>query len=116
VKDAANETLFSTEENMATQHHGKPEDFQQPEIVKRFLEQMTGQYQRKFPDGRQGPDDDGELTYAIATDRKHKTIVIRFAHPTEWIGLHLEAAIELKKALTSRIVELQTLAEQPTTP
>ena len=89
---------------MSTQHHG---DGERSELMKRFMEQQTGEYMRKFPDGRTGADDDGELTYAIATDDKHRTIVIRFAHPTEWIGLNVEAATELRDQLTERLMALR---------
>lgn len=89
---------------MATQHHG---DGEGSELLKRFMEQQTGEYMRRFPDGRTGADDDGELTYAIATDDKHRTIVIRFAHPTEWIGLNVEAATELRDQLTERLMALR---------
>ena len=89
---------------MSSQHHGEGE---RSELIKRFDEQQTGEYMRRFPDGRTGADDDGELTYAIATDDKHRTIVIRFAHPTDWIGLDVHAATELRDSLTERILALR---------
>lgn len=89
---------------MATQHHG---DGERSKLMERFMEQQTGQYLRRFPDGRTGADDDGELTYAMATDDKHRTIVIKFAHPTEWIGLDVASATELRDQLTERIMALR---------
>lgn len=89
---------------MTTQHHGEGE---RSELLKQFQEQQTGEYMRRFPDGRTGADDDGELTYAIATDDAHRTIVIRFAHPTEWIAFDVKSAEKLRDDLTERIMALR---------
>ena len=89
---------------MATQHHG---DGERSDLMRRFMEQQSGEYDRRFPNGRTGADDDGELTYAIATDKNHQTIVIRFAHPTEWIGLDMKSAEQLRDQLTERMLELR---------
>ncbi len=89
---------------MSLEHHGEGE---RSDLLSRFNEQQTGVYQRRFPDGRTGADDDGELTYAIATDDAHRTIVIRFAHPTEWIGLDVKSAEALRDELTERIMALR---------
>ena len=90
---------------MASEHHGSRKS--QSEFIQRFREQLTGEYKREFPDGRMGADDDGELTYAVATDHKHRTIVIRFAHKTDWIGFDIESAEKLRDALTERLHELR---------
>jgi hypothetical protein len=99
---------------MSVQHHGDmPEDMRrmlqadQSQLVKRFMEQSTGSYDRKFPNGRIGAEDDGELTYAITNDDRKRVIVIKFAHPTEWIGLDVKAATELRDQLTERIFALR---------
>ena len=89
---------------MSFQHHN---DKKQSDLIRRFIEQQTGSYQRQFPDGRLEANDDGELTYAITNDDRHQTIVIRFAHSTEWIGLDLTAAVELRDQLTERIAALR---------
>lgn len=99
---------------MSVQHHGDlPEDMRREldanrqRLLNRFVEQSTGAYQRTFPDGRMGADDDGELTYAIATDQRKRVVIIRFAHPTEWIGLDVKAATELRDQLSERILALR---------
>lgn len=89
---------------MSSSHHGEGE---RSDLIKRFMEQQSGKYYRRFPEGRTGADDDGELTYAIATDDQHRTIVIKFAHPTEWIGLGAKEAEELRDQLTERILALR---------
>ena len=89
---------------MSFQHHN---DKEQSDLIRRFLEQQSGDYQRRFPDGRTEANDDGELTYAITTDARHRTIVLRFAHPTEWIALDVKSATELRDALTDRILALR---------
>lgn len=90
---------------VSSQHHGSRAS--QSDLIRRFLEQQTGSYQRNFPDGRMGATDDGELTYALATDQKRGVIVIKFAHPTDWIGLDIAAATELRDQLTERIMALR---------
>jgi hypothetical protein len=89
---------------MSFQHHN---DKEQSDFIRRFMEQQSGNYQRKFPDGRMGGEDDGQLTYAITTDDRYRTIVIRFAHPTEWIALDVQAATELRDQLTERLMALR---------
>ena len=89
---------------MSTQHHGNGE---RSDLIKRFNQQQTGKYERTFPNGRTGADDDGDFTYSIATDDRHRTIVIRFAHPIEWIGLSVKEAEELRDNLTDRLLVLR---------
>ena len=89
---------------MASQHHGHGD---QSDLIRRFREQQSGEYMRAFPDGRTGADDDGELTYAIACDKRHRTVVIQFAHPTAWIGLDVESAKKLRDAIDDKLMELR---------
>lgn len=92
---------------MGVQHHGEEDLNRQMEFIKRFKEQAEEKYRRQFPDGRINAEDDGDLTYVITTDDRHRTIVIKFAHPTEWIGLNVQAATELRDQLTERILALR---------
>lgn len=55
-----------------------------------------------------GAEDDGVLAYAIAADPRHRTIVIRFGKPTEWIGLGIQDAETLIDKLREKIVQLRT--------
>jgi hypothetical protein len=87
---------------MSTSHHGKNSD-----LIRRFMEEATGTAKREFPAGRMGADDDGSLTYAIATDDRHRTIVIRFPKPIDWIGLDVKSAEELRDQLTERLMALR---------
>lgn len=92
---------------MTVQHHGDYDRQRQLELIRRFHEQAEEKYRRTFPDGRINSEDDGDLTYMITTDDRHRTIVIKFAHPTEWIGLDVGAATELRDQLTERILVLR---------
>lgn len=92
---------------MSVQHHGEEDRQRQSEFMRRFQEQAEDKYRRTFTDGRINAEDDGDLTYMITTDDRHRTIVIKFAHPTEWIGLNVEAATELRDQLTERILALR---------
>lgn len=83
------------------------------DLSKRFFEQSMGIGARSFSNGRVGPDDDGDLCYAIARDPKYNVIRIRFAKPVEWIALDRESAEKLRDALTEKIMELRGIT--PTT-
>lgn len=87
---------------MSTPHHGG-----QGDLVRRFIEQSSGTADRQYPQGRLGADDDGDLTYAIAADVRRQRIVIKFAMPTDWIGLDAESAQQLIDALHAKLFELR---------
>ena len=89
---------------MSVEHHG---DAEQLKSMRRFLDQVEGNAKREYPAGRMGHEDDGALSYAIATDDRHRTIVIRFGKPVEWIGLDVQAAEQLRDALTERLLALK---------
>ena len=94
---------------MATSHHGDPASGgPQNEIMKRFLAQLEGTARREYPHGRMGADDEGALSYAVAADREHGTVVIRFGKPVEWIGLHPADVAALVKVLVKRAREIST--------
>ena len=85
---------------MTVSHHG---DHERLEAMQRFTEQIDGTARREYSAGRMGAEDDGDLSYAIATDDRHGTIVIRFGKPVEWIGLGIKEATELRDQLTDRL-------------
>lgn len=91
---------------MSCEHHGDHLRGE-PELVKLFRDQQRGEAVRRWPGGRMGGDDDGELAYAIATDRPHGAILIKFAKPVDWLGLDVASATELRDQLTERIIELR---------
>ena len=85
---------------MSMSHHGDSE------VIKRFMEQMSGSAKREYPAGRMGHEDDGALSFAIAADRRHNTIVIRFGKPVEWIGLAPKDAEALIDKMREKLNEL----------
>ncbi len=89
---------------MSLSHHG---DHKQLEAMRRFADQIDGTARRKYPSGRMGAEDDGELSYALATDDKHRTIIIRFGKPIEWVGLGIKDAEDLRDQLTDRLAALR---------
>lgn len=78
-----------------------------PELLRQFIADVQGVSERRFPHGRIGPDDDGEMTFAIATDLKHRIVRIQFSKPTAWLGLDVEAAERLRDALDAKIRDLK---------
>lgn len=94
---------------MSASHHGND-----GVDIRRFMEQVTGTAKREYPAGRMGADDDGALSYAMATDDRTRTIIIRFPKPTEWIGLGITEATELRDQLDERIMALRLGAAKGT--
>lgn len=86
---------------MSLGHHGDSK------VVQRLLDQLNGTAKREYPRGRMGHDDDGALSYVIATDLPRQTIIIRFGKPVEWVGMGIPEAEQLRDALTDRIHELR---------
>jgi hypothetical protein len=73
----------------------------------RLLDQMLGQAPRQYPAGRMGADDDGSLSYAVAADKAHGTVIIRFGKPVEWIGLGPSDVENLRDKLTELLAEIR---------
>jgi hypothetical protein len=93
---------------MGLSHHGDPRsEIELHNLRKRFLQQMDGTSQRQYSAGRMGAEDDGDLAYAITTDMRHRSIVLRFGKPVEWIGLGVTEAEQLRDQLTERLLELR---------
>lgn len=60
----------------------------------------------RFPEGKLGPDDKGELTIAVSTDVDAKVIRIEFGEFVDWIGMGAEHARGLAQVLIERADEL----------
>lgn len=88
---------------MSASHHGG----EQPELMRRFIDQLNGTAKRQYPAGRMGAEDDGQLSYAIANDDRHRTIIIRFGKPVEWLALGVTEAEELMQQLAERVLALK---------
>lgn len=88
---------------MTVPHH-EPE---QSKLIEQFGEQMTGRARRRWPEGRIGPNDDGELVFAMAADPKHGVVHIDFGKPVAWIALDKESAEKLIAMLTEKLFELR---------
>src|SRR5262245_10830408 len=89
--------------DMSAQHHSPKEQ----ERVRRMLDEIAGTAERKWPHGRVSGDDDGETTFAIATDHRYKIVRIQFTKPMAWLGLDAKSARELSKMLTEKADELE---------
>jgi hypothetical protein len=70
--------------------------------IKNFKLGATG----RFPYGRTGPDDEGELAAALAVDRANGVIRIEFGKPVGWLSLPSGHARALAKILLEKADEL----------
>lgn len=86
---------------MSISHHSE-----NPEALKRFLEQAMGINKREWPEGRISGEDDGVTAYAIAADPVRKIVILKFPKPMDWIGLSANDAAILRNALDAKIAEL----------
>lgn len=93
---------------MSLSHHS---DNSQGELIKRFVEQTMGLNKRTWSDGRIGAEDDGDLSYAMATDDARRIIIIKFPKPIDWIGLDVKSAEELRDQLTYRLLALRGITK-----
>ena len=88
---------------MGMSHHGDAEELA---TMRRLMDQLNGTARREYPSGRMGAEDDGALSYAIASDDRHRTIIIRYGKPVEWVAMGLKEAEELRDQLTDRIMAM----------
>jgi hypothetical protein len=57
----------------------------------------------KFPRGKFGQDDEGELRMAVGV--KDKTVMLDFGKPVAWLGLDADTAERLGKSLIDKAAE-----------
>ena len=60
----------------------------------------------KFPEGKLGPDDEGELTLGIAADPKNNIVRIEFGKPVAWVGLPPDKAIQFANVIIAKAATL----------
>ena len=101
---------------MSFEHHKPAKQMSAAELLKRqelldtkarMLDQMFGRPERRYPGGRMGDDDEGELAYAVAADPKNATVIIRFGKPVEWVGLGASDVEALRDKLTETLAEIR---------
>lgn len=60
----------------------------------------------KFPEGKLNDDDEGELRFAVAADKRKGVVVVDLGGPVRWMALPKSAAIALGVSLVQRADEL----------
>ena len=96
---------------MSASHHSDGRSERElAKLRERFLQQVDGNSKREWSQGRMGAEDDGDLSYALATDTKRGVIVMRFGKPVEWLGFGIKEAEQLRDELTDRLMELRGVA------
>lgn len=102
---------------MSFQHHSEgmsPEMrklFEDEQAARRrFNDQLEGRAKREWSDGRIGPEDDGDLAFAVGTHPERELVVIDFGKPVEFIAMPPQQAIDLAQAL---IKHARAIATEP---
>lgn len=67
---------------------------------------MAEGFGRKYPQGRISGDDDGQLIYGIAADKKNDVVIINYFKPITWIGMDFEACMQKIMALAKALSDL----------
>lgn len=65
----------------------------------KFSDQVAGRAKRTWSEGRIGPEDDGDLAFAIGPHPDKELIVIDFGKPVEFVAMPPQQAIEMAQAL-----------------
>lgn len=60
----------------------------------------------RFPYGKAGSSDEGELRMALASDYTNGIVRIEFGKPVAWLGLPSQEARELARLLVSKADEI----------
>lgn len=61
----------------------------------------------RYPEGRLGKHDEGEIAFAVAADPKHKKVLINFGKPVAFLGMNADQAIALGEMLIAKGRELK---------
>lgn len=61
----------------------------------------------RFPRGKAGDTDEGELRFAIAADHSEGIVRVEFGKPVAWLGLPVNEARALAKLLLEKADEIE---------
>lgn len=61
----------------------------------------------RYPEGKLGEHDEGEIAFAVAADPKNKKVLIDFGKPVAFLGMNPKQAIELGQMLIDKAVEIE---------
>lgn len=86
--------------------------FSDPTLVPDFIQERfktapeglgaTGRY----PEGKLGAHDEGEIAFAVAADPKNKKVLINFGKPVAFLGMNREQAVALAHLLIQKAMEI----------
>jgi len=60
----------------------------------------------RYPEGKLGGYDEGEIAFAVAADNGSKKVLINFGKPVAFLGMSRECAIELAHLLVQKAMEI----------
>ena len=66
----------------------------------------------KFPKGKLREEDEGEIQFAVATDKENKVVLLDFGKPVVWLGLPAAEARMLANILNEKADELTGKTKQ----
>jgi hypothetical protein len=61
----------------------------------------------RYPEGKLGEHDEGEIAFAVAADPKNKKVLIDFGKPVAFLGMNPEQAVALGEMLIAKAGELK---------
>lgn len=102
---------------MSLQHHNEGMSPEMRRLFKdqraaqdRFNDQVAGRAKRSWSDGRIGPEDDGDLAFAVGPHPEKELVCVDFGKPVEMLAMPPQQAVELAQAL---IKHARALSSEP---
>lgn len=102
---------------MSFQHHneGMSDELRslfekEQESRQRFSDQVAGRAKRQWSDGRAGPEDDGDLAFAIGPHPDKDLVVLDFGKDVTFVAMPPQQAVELAQML---IKHARALSKEP---
>ena len=78
------------------------------EARQRFSDQVAGRAQRQWSDGRIGPEDDGDLAFAVGPHPEKELVVLDFGKDVTFVAMPPQQAVELAQCLIKHARALST--------
>lgn len=93
-------------------HHFSDPNLVPDSLINELNAKLTTARQRlgatgRYPEGKLGAHDEGEIAFAVAADPVNKKILIDFGKPVAFLGMNKAQAVELGQMLIAKAKQLK---------
>jgi hypothetical protein len=98
-------------------HSSNPFDDDAPDFIKKMFPEVAKEdypgfgATNRFPQGKYTPQDEGEIAFGVAADKKAGKVIINFGKPTAWVGMDREQALALADSLKQKANDLLDISK-----